>query len=405
MRTKSTLTSAALIFSTLVTSAAFAGPEFDEGGKDAGATPAAAATISASTNIQVTRLRGATSSTALVGASDLVDMYLVRTGSNPFTFKMDMNMVTGGAPVWGARLTLFRKWTVDCGTFTPNWVTIATPVATVSKATASAAYPILDGGALVAGSTTQRLGDVLAANSEYYVAVSGVTDAPMIIAGSCNTGTENRAFTTATGYGIYLATASESTSRLSGWFTPTGAATGTYDVPTVAVYPSPASGCDIAVTVTGSPVTKEFDFGFAPATTGTVPCAPGWEVSRQFFYEWTAPCTGDAVITTCGFTSVDTGIEVFAIDSCTADACSAAVGIAIACNDQCGTGNASSVNFAAVSGTTYLVRLTRLSGSATLGSIKFTCDGAPASSDLNGDGIVNGADLAILLGQWGTSGN
>lgn len=405
MRTKITLSSVSMIVATLVTGAAFAGPEFDEGGKDAGATPAAAATVSASVNTQVTRLRGATSSTALVGASDLVDMYLVRTGSNPFTFKMDMNMIPGGSPSWGARLTLFRKWTVDCGTFTPNWVTIATPVATVSKASASAAYPILDGGALVAGSTTQRLGDVLVANAEYFVAVSGVTDYPMVIAGACDPGTANRAFTSATGYGIYLATAAEAASRLSTWGSPTGAATGVYEMPTVALYPSPASGCDIAVTVTGSPVTKEFDFGFAPATTGTVPCAPGYTVSREFFYEWTAPCTGDAVITTCGFTSVDTGIEVFAIDSCSGDACTAAAGIAIACNDQCGTANASSVNFAAVSGTIYLVRLTRLSGSGTLGSIKFTCDGAPASSDLNGDGIVNGADLAILLGQWGTSGN
>lgn len=405
MRTKITLSSVSMIVATLVTGAAFAGPEFDEGGKDAGATPAAAATVSASTNTSVTKVRGTTSSAALVGAPDLVDMYLVKTGSNLLAFKIDMDMIPGGAPVWGARLTLFRRIVFNCGTLTQNWVTLAVPVATVSKASASAAYPILDGSALVAGSTTQRLGDVLAANSEYYVAVSGVTDAPMVIAGSCNTGTENRAFTAATGYGIYVATASESTSRLSGWYSPAGAATGGYEMPTAGIYPSPASGCDIAVTVTGSPATKEFDFGFAPSTTGTVPCAPNYTVSRQFFYEWTAPCTGDAVISTCGFTSADTGIEVFAIDSCTPDACAAAAGTAIACNDQCGTGNGSSVNFAAVSGTTYLVRLTRLSGIGTTGSIKFTCDGAPASSDLNGDGVVNGGDLAILLGQWGTSGN
>ena len=30
--------------------------------------------------------------------------------------------------------------------------------------------------------------------------------------------------------------------------------------------------------------------------------------------------------------------------------------------------------------------------------------GDPCPEDLNGDGIVNGADLGLLLGAWGTSG-
>ncbi len=406
MRTNFTLNSIALVASTLVTSAALAGPEFDEGGKDAGSLASTASTVSATANTPVTRVRGATSSTAFVGAPDLVDMYLVKCGSNPYDFKVDMNMIAGAAPAWAARLTLFKKMVVNCGgPAAPVWVTIAVPVATVVKASANVSYAILNGNALLVGSTSQRLGDLMVANSEYFVAVSGATNLPMGIQGFCENGTTNQLFAQATGTGIYPASQSESGSRLSGWMSPAGSATGVCDMVTSGVYPLPASGCDIAVRVTGSPVTKAFDFAFAPAASGTVPCAPGYTVSREFFYEWTAPCTGDAVITTCGLTTVDTGIEVFAIDSCAGDACSAAAGTAVACNDQCGTGNASAVNFAATSGTTYLVRLTRLSGNATTGSIKFTCEGAPASADLNGDGVVNSVDLASLLTRWGTNGN
>jgi hypothetical protein len=32
------------------------------------------------------------------------------------------------------------------------------------------------------------------------------------------------------------------------------------------------------------------------------------------------------------------------------------------------------------------------------------CQSLPPSADLNGDGVVNGADLAILLGNWGRAG-
>ena len=58
---------------------AFAGPEWDEGAKDAGSTTTTSQTVSGSTNTAVTRVRGGTSATALVGTPDLVDIYLVKT--------------------------------------------------------------------------------------------------------------------------------------------------------------------------------------------------------------------------------------------------------------------------------------------------------------------------------------
>ena len=173
------------------------------------------------------------------------------------------------------------------------------------------------------------------------------------------------------------------------------------------VYPLPASSCSAPFFVEGSLVQKSFDFGFAPAMAGTIalPCAPGWYPNREFFFLWTANCAGPAEVSTCGLTLTDSGIEVFEINACNPDLCAAAASPSIACNDQCGTGDASRVTFTAESGRQYLVRLTRVGGLATTGDIKFTCTPALGSRDIHGDGNVDGADLAQLLASWGTSGN
>ncbi len=76
-----------------IAGSAFAGPDWDEGAKDAGSTPATSQPVTGITNTLV-RVRGGISSTALVGTPDLVDMYLVKTGSNTSQFKFDMNMGT-----------------------------------------------------------------------------------------------------------------------------------------------------------------------------------------------------------------------------------------------------------------------------------------------------------------------
>jgi hypothetical protein len=40
-------------------------------------------------------------------------------------------------------------------------------------------------------------------------------------------------------------------------------------------------------------------------------------------------------------------------------------------------------------------------GVDTPGAANTACEGTPCAGDLNDDGVVNGADLAILLGEWG----
>ena len=178
-------------------------------------------------------------------------------------------------------------------------------------------------------------------------------------------------------------------------------------MPVRGVYPLPASSCSAPFFVEGSLVQKSFDFGFAPAMLGTIalPCSPGRYPNREFFFLWTANCGGPAEVSTCGLTLTDSGIEVFEINACNPDVCASAASPSIACNDQCDTGDASLVTFTAESGRQYLVRLTRLGGSATTGEIMFTCTSALGSRDINGDGIVDASDLAYLLSSWGTSGN
>ncbi len=394
-----------------IAGSAFAGPDWDEGAKDAGSTPTTSQTVSGSTNTAVTRVRGGTSATALVGTPDLVDIYLVKTGSNPSLFLCDMNMGTGGAPAWNARLTIFKKTVVNCGTLTTFYVTLGFPIATVVKASDSSPWPILDGSVLVnnpTGGPPATLGSLMAADTEYYVAVSGLNNLPIGLNSDCGTtGSTKTMFLNTTGFGMYRIPTNDAPYHLTSWTDPATAETGEYSIPVDGMYPIPASSCGFPARANGSLVQKAFDFGFAPAMPGTIalPCAPAWYPNRQFFFLWTANCAGPAEVSTCGLTLTDSGIEVFEINACNPDLCAAAASPSIACNDQCGTENASLVTFTAEIGRQYLVRLTRLSGPATTGDIKFTCTPALGSRDINGDGVVNGADLAALLGSWGTSGN
>ena len=381
---------------------AFAGPDWDEGAKDAGPTPGSAQTVSGTTNTGVTNIRGSTS-LALVGAPDLVDLLLVKTGSNPYAFKVDMNMVTGGAPLWQARLTIFQKKTLLCDGVLH---VVATPIATVSHASATSMYPILDGARYFANFPATRLGDLLSANSEYYVAVSGRSNLPQGVRDYCLGTPIETMFPDAASIGMTQASSLDSLRNLTQWLDSGSAQTGQYEMSTAGIVMIPASTCASPVFVTGAPVTKSFDLAFAPTISGgPFFCAPSYTISKEFYFYWTPGRAGAAEVTTCGMTAADTGLEVFAIDSCSPDECTAAEGVPLACNDQCGSGNSSRVTFAAEAGRSYLVRLTRLvsSGNQT-GEIQFLLTGSAPSGDINGDGIVDGLDMAILLGQWGTSG-
>ena len=467
------------VFSAL-TCAAFAGPDWDEGGTDAGPLPASGQTISSTSGAGITRISGRTSA-ALVGIPDLVDLYLMKTGalfSLP-SFRIDMNMLPGGtgSPIWNARLSIFKKVTIVCdGVET----VIARPVATVVRFNASTAYPVLYGNAQVLSTPATYLYQHLSANTEYFVAVSGAdfsawgttdTAADCYFSG---VGSPKELFDSAVSAstpGIYPPALSSyaTTGKITEWrdsFTsPPATFIGPYAMPTVATWTLPASNCGATFPISGAPVLNDFNLTYAPnisALGETISCAGTKVVHREFFYKWTPNCSGEATVTTCGLApGFDCGIQVFPIDACAADACAAAGGCALACNDNCSASisGGSSVSFPAEAGMEYLVRLMALNASTSLtGTIKFLCvaelggccvanpgqtccsdagccesvcnidpyccatewdqvcaneagtyctccGGTPApSGDINGDGIVDGSDLSILMSQWGTAG-
>ena len=164
-------------------------------------------------------------------------------------------------------------------------------------------------------------------------------------------------------------------------------------------YPVPANdGCQSA-----APVSKgSIPFTTLGASTDGPELPVGCESdgNRQIFndvwFSWTADCSGDVTVSTCDSADFDTWIAVYS------DGCE---GTVLACNDQnddCG-GSTSLLSFDATAGETYLLQVGSWSSNQRgSGLLAVTCPG-PAG-DLNGDGLVDGADLAQLLGGWGQPG-
>jgi len=120
------------------------------------------------------------------------------------------------------------------------------------------------------------------------------------------------------------------------------------------------------------------------------------EIYRDVWYQWTATCTGEVTVSTCGTADFDTWLAVYS---------GGCEGVVIGCNDEdpeC-SGNTSRASFAAAEGVTYLVRVGSWSPQGNgEGELLVSCPGP--QGDLTGDGLVDGADLSLLLGGWGLSG-
>ena len=456
---------------------AFAGPDWDEGAKDAGSTPATSQPVSAPQPRVITKIRG-TTSVALVGVSDLVDMYLIKTGTTESLNNFYVELQFDGAP-WNARLSLFKKVSVSCDGFTS---VVARPIATVVRFSNGEPFPKFKGSTVLAGSTSgATLSSLLQANTEYFLAVSGTnfsaygdTDSLVCVA----TSSDKELFlslTSANTPGIYPAAspAYPAIARFGEWKIVPGASgtsfAGVYVMPAISINAVPASSCGAAYPISGNPASSNFDMQFAPIIYSVggikISCAGEKIVSRELYFDWNALCSGQATISTCGSASgFDCAIQVFPLDVCSDDACSAADGCSLSCNDNCSSSiyGGSKVIFTAEAGRKYLVRLMALgdgsSSGWSLGSISFSCINAnsnccspnwgqtgcsnssccalvcevdlyccltewdqicanrallncpscggttPFSADINNDGLVNSLDLTILLGQWGTSG-
>jgi len=137
------------------------------------------------------------------------------------------------------------------------------------------------------------------------------------------------------------------------------------------------------------------------------------DIANDVWYNYTATCDGTLTVHTCGST-IDTRIAVYEGTDCP-------TGAAIACNDDhgglgtedgCGTLQ-SYLEVAVVCGQTYKIRVGLFPGAAAgPGVLTLSCDGTPCEATCQsdcvgsdfmppGDGEIDGADLGVLLDNWG----
>ncbi|MHC4832966.1 MAG: hypothetical protein ACYTFH_03530 [Planctomycetota bacterium] len=126
----------------------------------------------------------------------------------------------------------------------------------------------------------------------------------------------------------------------------------------------------------------------------------GLGLDADVWFLHVAECEGFLRVQTCGFDAFDTRIAVYSGDC--------ADGEVVACNDQaplCTPAGASRLLAPVVCGETYLIRVGGFKGDTGEATLTLDCfDGPcppPCPADLDGDGSVGGADLAILLADWG----
>lgn len=124
---------------------------------------------------------------------------------------------------------------------------------------------------------------------------------------------------------------------------------------------------------------------------------------KDLWYRVTCPFNGTFTVSNCGNSTFDSRLAVYG------STCPTTATQVIACDDDttgCASGT-TSVSWPATTGQQFLVRVggknTAASGYTTV-SFSGVPDAPPCPADLNGSGVVDGADLGILLSGWGTAG-
>lgn len=167
--------------------------------------------------------------------------------------------------------------------------------------------------------------------------------------------------------------------------------------------PTPANDdCAVAIDITGSVAFSTI--GATDSTTGTIPAScndgAGTSMQRDIWYRIFAQCSGTATVSTCG-ASFDTRLAVYQ-----GFTCPTASSIPVGCDDNttgC-AGNGSQVTWQANAGSVYYIRVGSPIAASGTGQLVYSCVEVPqCPADLDGDGVVGGGDLGILLGAWGAT--
>ena len=144
-----------------------------------------------------------------------------------------------------------------------------------------------------------------------------------------------------------------------------------------------------------------FNTASASNSPVTMPAAcdegAGTAMNKDLWYRFTAPCAGAATATTCGTAALDTRLAVYPGAACPAS------GAAVTqCDDDtvgCGNGT-STVTWPVTAGSTWYVRLASAGTAGGSGTLNIACNVCQA--DFTGNGVVDGGDLGVLLGGWGS---
>ncbi len=381
---------AVVLSAGLISASALAGPDWNEGDEDAGATVGSSRAVSMGAgSIPLASVRGATVMGLVEG--DFCDMIEINI-YDPLNFEFlptaDIN--------FDAQLFLFRG--SDWG---PNEFA-GEPLLCFDNSSSTDNRPKFDNKiwSVITQTywhpmTTQlsSIGESFAAG-HYLIAITSSGYLPW-----GHGDTLNRQLFDPPVYGLGVRTIGLTLTYWLGTAT-----TGTWNFSTQGVQFMPASACENAEVVT--------EFGERSIDTTL---AGGSELSpqlcgpmgRDVWFRLAVNCPGEVRISTCGAT-FDTKIEVYrgTCDELGFVTCGDNVDFWM-CNQ--GVGNLTSrVEFThmqceGATGSDYFVRVgsagTTPGGIAT---VKFECIAPPESPDLNGDGVVNADDLAIMLSAWTT---
>jgi hypothetical protein len=135
-------------------------------------------------------------------------------------------------------------------------------------------------------------------------------------------------------------------------------------------------------------------------------CTEFADPGPDVWFVYTATCTGPCNFSTCGQADFNTKIAVYSGCSFTGFITCNLTNL-LGCNDNfffC-IGGTSTLTVDVVEGQCYRVRVGGAADASGSGILTVTpqCPDCPA--DLNNDGVVDGGDYGLMLGQWGTNGS
>ncbi len=177
------------------------------------------------------------------------------------------------------------------------------------------------------------------------------------------------------------------------------------EVRLVPTTPPPANDeCSNAIVVTAgsTPFTTVGATATGPAMPFSCGNVTGWEMVTDVWFQHVAPCSGLLEIDVCD-AAFDSYIAVYSGSGCPSEGMNP-----VACNDDfaaCGTG--ASVLLPAAAGQSFVIRVgSAIVDSTGTGVLRIACDpiNPPIPGDIDGNGVVDGADLGQMLTAWGPCG-